>query len=458
MIETRRTSSARPERAARRFRAGTVPRPGQVLGALADRRRIRAILVGSGLAGLLGATACAVASVSAWLVPVYLLLVVVILAAPRGPRASSLASGSRAGSTGTDIAEPDRGSGTDRADGTGLPEPRPDAGPDPGLATGEADDPETAYLRLDPAATAVPKPRRSRARSRKASKPAAEPADGSAPVTWVRVGPGQYVRSDAMNQGQPPAQTEAQAPVEVEVPAVAAGDDPATDPPGPARPRRRSPRGRSGRRCARSRGPDDVRGTRDGRASDGGCPEAAIPTPEADVIEAHPAPEVSEPVPTAPEVVADTSPHAEEYGIAPSAFSTTAPESEPAESREPVVPDPIEPTPSEPEPVRTAELVASATATGPDDDWPDGRRRGRGRGCFPASSRGASPTRPRPPRPGRLRPCDAPSVTPAGRGPPCGAPPCGTHAEKTPPAAPSAGPNTSGAPGGPGRRLLVISH
>jgi hypothetical protein len=375
LIETRRTSSARPERAARRFRAGTVPLPGQVLGALADGRRIRAILVGSGLAGLLGATACAVASVSAWLVPVYLLLVVVILAAPRGPRTSSLASGSRAGSTGTEIAEPGRGSGTDRADGTGLPEPRPDAGPDPGLATGEGDDPETAHLRLDPAATAVPKPRRSRARSRKPAKPAAEPTAGSAPVTWVRVGPGQYVRSDTLNQGQPPAQTEAQAPVEVEVPAVAAGDDPATDPPAPAPAAPTvSDQAAPAADVPEAETPTTSEEPAPAAHPIADAPEAAIPTPEADAPEAHPAPDVSEPVPTAPEVVADTSPHAEEYGIAPSAFSTTAPESEPAESREPVVPDPIEPTPSEPEPVRTAVLVANATATGPDGDWPDGRR------------------------------------------------------------------------------------
>ena len=177
-----------------------------------------------------------------------------------------------------------------------------------------------------------------------------------------------------MNQGQP-RPTEAQAPVEVEVPAVAAGDDPATDPPEPAT---AAPTVSDQAAPAADVPEAEALTTSEEPATAAhpmaDAPEAAIPTPEADVIEAHPAPEVSEPVPTAPEVVADTSPHAEEYGIAPSAFSTTAPESEPAESREPVVPDPIEPTPSEPEPVRTAELVANATATGPDDDWPDGRR------------------------------------------------------------------------------------
>src|SRR5262249_32217563 len=40
------------------------------------------------------------------------------------------------------------------------------------------------------------KPRRSRARSRKTAKTAVEPTAESSPVTWIRVGPGQFVRAD----------------------------------------------------------------------------------------------------------------------------------------------------------------------------------------------------------------------------------------------------------------------
>ncbi len=96
MIETRRHLSVRPRLATLRSRAGTYLRKGSTDWSAVDRRRIiRVALAGSGLAGLLGATAYAVASVSIWLVPAYLLLVVAILTAPRGPREATAAPGSR---------------------------------------------------------------------------------------------------------------------------------------------------------------------------------------------------------------------------------------------------------------------------------------------------------------------------------------------------------------------------
>ena len=319
LIETRRTSSSRRESATGRFRAGTARPSGSAPGSLVSRRGIRAVLVGSGLAGLLGVTACAVASVSAWLVPVYLLLVTVILTAPRGSRASSPAAGSRAGFLGTRIAEHGQSAGEGRADGTGPAEPGPDARQDPDLAAGESDDAESSHLRLDPAAAAIARPRRSKARTRKAARPAAELAPEFAPVTWVRVGPGKYVRSDAIIQGQPPA--EAPAPAE----AVASDADPATDPPEPA-----------------TAAPTDVDPATPAVDADDAAAltseepattafrrrmqETAIPpTLESEAPEGHPTSEAPEPAPTVPEFTADASPTAEEHGIAPSAFGPPCP-------------------------------------------------------------------------------------------------------------------------------------
>jgi hypothetical protein len=269
--------------------------------------RVRPFLVGSGLVGLLGATAYAVASVSAWLVPVYLLLVVVILTAPRGQRASSRQKSpsphpSRLRGEGDRLllrhalfpwrrrpasSSPHRGDGARRADEgdlppstTGQPGHHPDEGSDPAGPSAEA---ESARLRLDPAATAPAKPRRTRARTRKAAKPAAEPAADSNSVTWIRVGPGKYVRSDAVDQGQPPAE------------------------------------------AARVEG--------GGSSVEGEDPTGPNPPP----ITHHPPPSA-----TASEVVPDPGPAAEEYGIAPSAFGPTPSEPLPAECREPVVVAPVE--------------------------------------------------------------------------------------------------------------------
>ena len=257
---------------------------------------------------------------SAWLVPVYLLLVVVILTAPRGSRASSPVAGSRAGFLGPRIAEPGQGAGDGRADGTDSPEPQPNARQDPDLAAGESDDAGSSHLRLDPAAAAIARPRRSKARSRKTAEPAAEPAPEFAPVTWVRVGPGKYVRSDTIVQGQPPA--EAPAPAE----AVASDADPATDPPEPATaaPTDAEPVTPAAEASDAADLTSEEPATTAIPATD--AQETAIPpTLECEAPEAHPTPESPEPAPTVPEFAADASPTAEEYGIAPSAFGLPCP-------------------------------------------------------------------------------------------------------------------------------------
>jgi len=374
LIEMRRTSLARFGRATHRSRAGIGPRPGMAPGSLDDRRGIRAILVGSALAGLLGATACAVASVSAWLAPAYLLLVVVILTAPRGQRVPSKAMGTtselgesladRGGSlpphpvplpsgaraigwllrAGLTIGRrrpispsPHRGEGARRAgEGSGppgiagRPATRASAAPDPVVSTAESDDAVPGTLRVDSAANAIPKPRKGRARYRKTAKPADSSVPDSAPVTWVRVGPGQYVRSDAINQGQPPveapAPSEVPPPVEAPAPAgvqdVATHGDPVTDQSEPA----------TAEPAAQSEvGPAAEVPEADAPASEEPAtvaqPETDAPvaqvlrTSEGDATEALPtANDWPATEPSAPEVVPVAESAAEEHGIAPSAF------------------------------------------------------------------------------------------------------------------------------------------
>jgi len=177
-----------------------------------------------------------------------------------------------------------------------------------------------------------------------------------------------------MGQGQPP--TEAQATVEA--PAVATPDDPVTDRPEPA--------------TDTPTAPIEDRPAVDESAADAPAPEepataaypetdtpvvAIIPTPEADATEPHPTADEPEPEPEAPEVVTDASPAAEEYGIAPSAFDPTTPESLPALCRDSAVLEPMELPPPEPdvEPACAADPEANAPGSGQANARPGGQHR-----------------------------------------------------------------------------------
>jgi hypothetical protein len=378
-------------------------------GSLVNRRGIRTILVGSGLAGLLGATACAVASVSGWLVPAYLLAVVVILTAPRGPRVPSQATGTTSGASGLGLSEPGRDPGDGQADETGHSVARPGSRSDLRAAAAEPDDAEPANLRLDPATSAIPKPRKSRARSRKTARTADSPGPDPAPVIWVRVGPGQYVRSDTIPQGHTPvaapapaevpapaeAPADAEAPPAVEAPAsieapplaeelppaevtaVAAHGDPVTDQPGPAAhepaalveaspaaevPEANTPASKEPATCAQ---PATVE------------PFAEIiPTPGGEAMETPPTAEFLEREPTATKVVPVVEPVAEEYGIAPSAFGPSATEPLASEGPEEDVLESIEPTVFDPDPGLIDDLDATAPESDPTVEGTSHRRRG----------------------------------------------------------------------------------
>jgi hypothetical protein len=208
LIATSGTPNTRTRPAARWARAGVHKPPGSAPRAAADGRRLPALLLGLGLATLMGLTTWAVASVSIWLVPAYLLLMILIFAAPGAGRAKVPAKELRAGSSDADVAESGQGMGADRADGMGQAHPVPEPSPD-NLVDEAA---ESSTTRLDRAGPIIAKPKRSRARSRKAAKAVAEPTAESSPVTWIRVGPGQFVRADASIQGPSQAPADEVAP------------------------------------------------------------------------------------------------------------------------------------------------------------------------------------------------------------------------------------------------------
>jgi hypothetical protein len=228
-MATSRTPNARPKLAANwlrgRVRAHLVPSAQ----AVAFGRRPRRAWVGAGMVVLVGLTTWAVASVSVWMAPAYLALMVLIFVAPMRGRPSKPASESGRGSL--DVGDTDIGQSlrVDRA--AGADDNRPAAELDSALAADEAATEPLSSI-ADSAGSAAGKPKRGRTRGRKAAKTAAEPALDSSPVTWIRVGPGKFVRADASIQTIDPTQVE-----EAEgVPATDAPDAPATPTPTAAAP------------------------------------------------------------------------------------------------------------------------------------------------------------------------------------------------------------------------------
>ena len=206
LIATSRTPKARARPAGRWFRDHVRAHLVSGTPASADGRRPRATWAGLGLVVLVVLTTCAVAWVSVWWVPAYLALMVLIFVTPQGrcqPARASEPGEESAGVVLTDLGN----SAANRSCGRGWitttsspswsqvqqPASRP---------------PNQRVSALDSASSGTAKPRRGRGRARKAAKTAAEPAPDSAPVTWIRVGPGKFVRADANSQAIDQAQTE----------------------------------------------------------------------------------------------------------------------------------------------------------------------------------------------------------------------------------------------------------
>ncbi|MDG3005319.1 hypothetical protein [Paludisphaera mucosa] len=261
-----------------------------------------------GLAILTGVTSLVVATISIWLTPVYMAAMVLIFATPRPNRPA----GSPATSPTAPASPPD-----DAA--TASPEAGAVAGADDGRPEGLAAATAPAE---DPAEPPSTKPRKRRGKGKRAAKAAALAEAAAAQPTWIRVGPGKFVRADV----QAPTETEN----ETETPAEAETDSQA-DP-------EASPTSAPGAFAAAG--------------------EAVDPETDAEATPASPYEERPREPSPAPFDGDEAAPPEfdEEYGIAPSAL---------AGSREPeALPDPVsddEPTPA-PEPSSVAGGFAQGEA------------------------------------------------------------------------------------------------
>ncbi|WP_068413292.1 hypothetical protein [Planctomyces sp. SH-PL62] len=147
-----------------------------------------------GLVILTGVTSLVVATISIWLTPVYMAAMVLIFAAPRSNRpvapASPPPSESLPEPAETTEASPEA-AGVEAAT-EGTPEGTAEA-----VATAEDADP-----------AASPKPRKRRSKGKRAARAAALAEASSSQPTWIRVGPGKFVRADLQ---APPSEAEAPA-------------------------------------------------------------------------------------------------------------------------------------------------------------------------------------------------------------------------------------------------------
>ncbi|WP_165248259.1 hypothetical protein [Paludisphaera soli] len=184
-----------------------------------------------GLVILTGVTSLVVATISIWLTPVYMAAMVLIFAAPRPKRPEATASPTAdAPSPASEPAE----ASTEAVAG--------DA-PGEGAIGGEA---EAAAPAEDAAAAEPPKPRKRRAKGKRAAKAAALAEASSSQPTWIRVGPGKFVRADLQDQdassdaevpAEPPLATSPETPDEIGAPTEAEteaqADAEPTPPPAP---------------------------------------------------------------------------------------------------------------------------------------------------------------------------------------------------------------------------------
>jgi hypothetical protein len=227
-MATSRTPKVRPRHATKCFGDRVRTHFVSSTPTVTDGHRPKATGVGLALVVLVGLTTFAVAWVSVWWVPVYLALMVVIFVTPQGRSRPEQVLKPGAGSAGGVLTDLDHDMRVDRADEGGHHHLAVES--ISGLIVGESTT-DKADSNPHSTSSATAKPRRGRVRTRKAAKTAAEPVLDSASVTWIRVGPGKFVRANANSQAIDQAQTEE----------VALEVHPATDAPGhesPAQPAR----------------------------------------------------------------------------------------------------------------------------------------------------------------------------------------------------------------------------
>ena len=163
--------------------------PGEPATAGARRAELVRILGIVVLAALMGLTSWVVASISTWLVPVYVTAMVLIFVIPQ---VQHLGEPEPAG-------EP-AGVSADRA--SEATSPASSGADSPGATTLEGDgSPEASATGAKPPGSPTPKRRRTRGQGRKPVKPGPEPAVTTSPAAWIRIGPGKFVRADSQDQG-----------------------------------------------------------------------------------------------------------------------------------------------------------------------------------------------------------------------------------------------------------------
>jgi hypothetical protein len=147
---------------------------------------------------LIGLTAWVVSWVSIWWVPCYLVLMGLIFIKPNDWRIPRRVAGpandiTAAADTGVNVG----GRSAKRDHGEGPIDHRSAEDPDALTLLDGATETLGSEMDSDGTALDVVKPRRGRGRGRKLAKTADATASGVAPATWVRVGPGKFVRADA---------------------------------------------------------------------------------------------------------------------------------------------------------------------------------------------------------------------------------------------------------------------
>ena len=186
---TSSTPKVRSSTASRRTPFRRHHEPGEPATAGARRAELVRILGIVVLAALMGLTSWVVASISTWLVPVYVTAMVLIFVFPQAPH---LGEPEPAG-------EP-AGVSADRA--SEATSPASSGADSPGATTLEGDgSPEASATGAKPPGSPTPKRRRTRGQGRKPVKPGPEPAVTTSPAAWIRIGPGKFVRADSQDQG-----------------------------------------------------------------------------------------------------------------------------------------------------------------------------------------------------------------------------------------------------------------
>jgi hypothetical protein len=205
LIVTSRTPKVPPEYAAKQFRDRVCARlvPGNQAGT--NRYRPKSTGVGLALVVLIGLTTLAVAWVSIWWMSVYLALMVLILVAPHGHRQPNWLSKPAKESTSSVLTEVDRDLRVDRTEEADHLHLATEYCSSPVISESNTN---LGIPNLDLTSSGPAKPRRSRGRARKVAKAAAEPGPDAASVTWIRVGPGKFIRADAHLQATDQTQTE----------------------------------------------------------------------------------------------------------------------------------------------------------------------------------------------------------------------------------------------------------